>query len=140
MTAEDIADTIAILCQHDSSVTHGVLRRRIGKAVLGNLDISYEQNLVLFVCASQEFANAIKILRSEIPARVVLKPIDAYCLLFDAGPIPSDMPFAKRIPKGGYKHPHFVPMCFDKASAKNVEWMSNQQKAAVSGRKNGVMQ
>lgn len=84
--------------------------------------------MVLFVGASEEFADAINLLREETPARVVLRPIEFICLLVDGAPIPANMPLALRPPRGGYKKPHFAAVCFDKASRKNVQWMTNAQK------------
>lgn len=128
MKATEIADTIAELCQVDSSVTHGTLCNRLGDDVRGDIQVSIGENLVVFVGASEAFADAVQLLGTETPARVVLRPIEFLCLLIDGCPIPAKMPPARRPPPQGYKTPHFMSVCFDKASPENEKWLRKCQK------------
>jgi hypothetical protein len=127
MTAPEIADAIAELCQTDSSVTHGTLVSRLGDAVRGDWQVSLEENFVIFVGVSEAFVEAFRIIRTETPARVVIRPIEFMCLMIDGGPIPAKMPQIRRPPKGGYKTPHFAAVCFDRAEG-NAKYVTVQQR------------
>ena len=130
MNAVELSDAIAQLCETDTSVTHGTLRHRFGEdAVIGDYQISLEENLVMFVGASKSLADAIQILRKEHPARVVLRPIEFLCHIVDRSPIPRNMPMAQRVPKNGYKTPHFVSLCFSPAKGHEKYIPRNQQDA-----------
>lgn len=44
--------------------------------------------------------------------RVVAMPSSLLVYLVDGCALPASMPMAKRVPKGGYKTPHFAPIVF----------------------------
>jgi hypothetical protein len=74
----------------------------------GDIELSFEAvNGVLWAGMSQAFADALELLRSQ--GRVHVHGTSPLVYLIDGGML--RLPVAKRPPKGGYKQPHWVPVC-----------------------------
>jgi hypothetical protein len=80
-----------------------------GIAPKGDLELTYDDgNLVLWQRMSQDYVDAIGELIAE--KALYVHPATFWTYLAD-GTLPG-LPIAKRIPRGGYKNPHWLPVCF----------------------------
>ncbi len=115
MTPTELADKICAYVRKEGMdyVSQAQLIARFGDELRGDRLMEVpSKHLVLFVGCSQLFADAVHIIEGESPQRVYLETCDYLVMLTDGCPVPLDMPTAKKVPKGGYKTNHFVPICF----------------------------
>ena len=111
MTPEELADRIVEITIQHGDATHGTIINNTEQGVLsGDMTLSVgDMNLVFAVGINTLFADAMDILMKERPLRVEISATDFLVACYDATPMPSAMPWAKKPPKKGYKEPHFVP-------------------------------
>jgi hypothetical protein len=115
MTAQELADAIAEYVGHNDYVSHGDLLHHFGAALKGRQAVCNDIfNVVLFAGCSDLFADAVLLLLSERPRRVLPAPLSMLRTALDGTPRPRGMPRAKggRPPEGGYKKTRFAPICF----------------------------
>lgn len=67
-----------------------------------------EQNIVLWSRVSEEGAEALKQLLDE--KKIAMRPSHVLCYVHDGAMI--KLPIAKKVPKNGYKKPHWLPVGF----------------------------
>ncbi len=111
LSADQLADRIvAIVGEVDPAGTsHAELLNRLGDGYRGKVSVGNDAtNVVMFVGMSESLADAI--LRLFAEKRLDVRACDPLVLFIDGCPIPGNIPFARRPPKGGYKHPHFLPV------------------------------
>lgn len=97
-------------------VSQGELANRLGHdLVYGDEAMVVDAaNIVLMINCSPQFIEATKQLLAE--KVVKLAPCSMLALMCDGCPIPLKMKIANKPPKGGYKEPRFLPVCFRPAS------------------------
>jgi hypothetical protein len=75
-----------------------------------------DEDIIIWGGMSQAFRDLVlALLRSE---RVSREPSSTLTYLIDGKSI--SLPLAKRLPKGGYKTPHWLPICFRVASKAKI--------------------
>jgi hypothetical protein len=76
----------------------------------GELAATYGEgeNLVLWQAMSQDYVDAV----GEWIAAKAIFIHPASLLTYIADGMVNTLPLAKRVPKGGYKKPHWLPVCF----------------------------
>jgi len=93
---------------HVSFVEIQNLFKGAGMETRGNVIMLLERNVVMWAGVSDEFADILDAVRLEQPRRVWPHPSSPLVYLIDGGLL--KFPIAKRIPKAGYKEPHWLPM------------------------------
>lgn len=88
-------------------VTFAELKNRFGGHFGGNLCLELPGNVVLWPGIKPEFCDVLDRL---IKAKKIHYVPASYLTYFHDGAVPR-MPIAKRPPKGGYKKPHWIPVC-----------------------------
>lgn len=90
------------------NVTFPELEKRID-GFCGEMEMSMpEQNIILWTRVSEEGAEALKQLLDE--KKIAMRPSHFLCYVHDG--IMLKLPIAKRVPKNGYKKPHWLPVAF----------------------------
>ncbi len=111
LSADQLADRIVEIVREvdPAGTSHAELLNRLGDGYRGDVSVSNDAaNVVMFVGMSTALADAV--LRLFAEKRLEARPCAPLVLLIDGCPIPGNIPFARRPPKGGYKHPHFLPV------------------------------
>lgn len=105
-----LADAIEAYVKQYDWVTFPELQRRLEPfaEVEGTMALELVPNVVLWVGMSEPFADAIQQLQRE--KRIWPWPTSALTYMIDGGML--KIPIAKRLPKGGYKHERWLPVCF----------------------------
>ena len=104
-----LADAIEAYVRAYDWVTFVELLRRLEPfaEVRGSMALEIAPNVILWVGMSEAFVNAIEDLRQA--KRLFAEPTVRLTYLIDGGGLKA--PIAKRIPKGGYKKEHWLPVC-----------------------------
>lgn len=104
-----LADAIEAYIRQYDHVTFVELLSRLEPFadVRGDFGLELRDNVVLWAGMSESFTDAIEQLRAE--KRVWPTPTVWLTYMIDGGSL--SLPIAKRIPKGGYKKPHWLPVC-----------------------------
>jgi hypothetical protein len=109
----DLADAIEAYVKGYDWVTFPELMRKLEPHVAGGvrgpwaLCSPQDPNVILWTGMSQAFQDAVRALLAA--HRLFLHPAHLLTYLTDGGLL--RMPLAKRVPKGGYQEPHWVPTC-----------------------------
>jgi hypothetical protein len=81
------------------------LERCIGEPALGTMEISIAPNVVIWAGVSPAFCEAVNIMKTG--QRVSMRPSVPLVYFVDGKVL--TYPLARRIPKGGYKSPRWIP-------------------------------
>lgn len=100
--ARALADQIAVYTAEVDWVTCGEILHRFGDGMRGKLAIEVVPHILTWAGISPLLIEAMKLLRTERPMRVVLWPISPLADLCDGSPL-LRLPRARRVPKDGYK-------------------------------------
>lgn len=100
--ARALADQIAVYTAEVDWVTCGEILHRFGDGMRGELAIEVVPHILTWAGISPLLMQAMQLLRTERPMRVVLWPISPLADLCDGSPL-LHLPRARRVPKDGYK-------------------------------------
>lgn len=94
----------------DDWVTYVELQRVCGDDARGDLAhfSTQDNNIVFWTNCSDAFLDAIDQLMDE--EKMFMHPAERLTYMIDG--VTITMPMAKRPPAGGYKKPHWLPICF----------------------------
>jgi hypothetical protein len=105
-TPREMADVMLDTIREDRGVSFVELKRMFGSEAHGDLVIQLRHNIVLWCDVSQTFFEAFQLIIPEVemyPTSLLVYMVDG-CIL--------QLPIAKRLPKTGYKIPHWAPVTF----------------------------
>jgi len=102
-----IADQIAVHVARTDWVTCGEILNRFGDNLRGRCALEVLPHVLAWAGISPLLVDAMKILRTERPKRVVLWPIHPLADLCDASPL-LRLPTARRLTQHGYKTDHYT--------------------------------
>lgn len=112
----DLASAIVEYVTHRRHVTFVEIQNEFGSVC--TMDGNYcfelpELNIVTWAGMSKEFVDAIIEIKTH--DRLYMNPTMWLVYMMDGGSL--SYPIAKRIPKGGYKSLHWLPVCWDTEAA-----------------------
>ena len=108
----DFGEALAIYVETYRHVSFVELQQRLAPYMETSGDVELVMggaNLVMWAGMSQGFVDAV--LQAERNGRIQWEPASVLVYLID-GAVPS-MPVAKRVPKGGYKAPRWLPVVWN---------------------------
>ena len=109
MDPRGTADEIAAYTVRTDWVTCGEILNRFGPGLRGHCALEIMPHLLTWAGISPLLVDAMLLLRTERPMRVVLWPISPLADLCDGSPLLM-LPMAKRVPRRGYKTDHYAHM------------------------------
>jgi hypothetical protein len=108
MAREQMADRILAYVRKWDVTTFRELQRLIGDEARGSVRAELEPNLVIWDGASDILLDAVDLRRERKEIKFVKEPNAWYTYFLDGGRL--NYPLAGRVPKGGYKRPHWLPI------------------------------
>lgn len=104
----DIRSAIVEYVRSRDWVTFAELKNRFGKYAEGNVALESTQNpnIIFWVGMSKEFTDDIA---SLLGTKLFLHPASSFTYMIDGATL--DLPLVKRLPKKGYRKPHWLPAC-----------------------------
>ena len=88
-------------------ISFAELERYIGTPMDGELAIDIGKNIFIWSGVSRCFFDSINELRLE--EKIQFEPVAPLAYMIDGGYL--DLPIVKKIPKNGYKEPHWAAVC-----------------------------
>jgi hypothetical protein len=103
-------DILAYVNKVGGGVSFAELQQELGERTVGELEMGmFDQNLIFWQCVSPEFTEALnQLFRSK-----VIKQSPTNVLVYFTDGAVLKLPLAVKIPAGGYKKPHWVPVVLD---------------------------
>lgn len=102
-----LAAAILDLVTHRDFVSFAEIQRHLGEFSLkGHIALEIHPNVVLWTGMSEQFFDALELLRCSRLIHLEPAPLLVYLI----GGAVLTLPSAKRIPKGGYKDLHWLPV------------------------------
>jgi hypothetical protein len=113
MIEQEVVDqALALICDK-GGVSFVELRRLLGEdRARGDLAVEFPgmPNVVLWAGMSQDFVDLVDAITKS--GRAVITPTTVLVYLADG--VTPNFPLAKRLPRGGYKQPHWTPVTFNR--------------------------